>query len=311
MLASIDIGTNSVRLFIGQVKSEKLIPLVAKLAVTRLGQGVDSSGCLAEEAINRTVAVLCEYRDSIANYPVKAVIVMATSAVRDAANREDFVVRVQAQTGWKVQVLTGSQEAAASFLGAIAAVEHQKTRATTVGVLDIGGGSTELIYGSLTGTIFSGGSGQVGAVRMTEACISKHPVSKQEQLALERLIDSRLQPLVAQGEQYQSSPLIGVGGTVTTIAALELQLNEYSGEQVTGRELTIEVVYDWYQRLAELDVATRLKLPGMTQGREDVIVAGVAILYRVLRLLGVNRMLVSDGDLLQGIIYQNKREKDC
>lgn len=312
MLATIDIGTNSVRLLIAQPialgNTFYLQPVVRELQVTRLGQGVNSTGKLARDAINRTCLVLRSFQEILQQYPVEQMVVIATSAVRDAVNRQEFVDAVKAITGWDVTILSGKDEAEASFLGACQAVRNLNLPGSAdVLVMDIGGGSTELIHGRLSGEIIYGGTSQIGSVRMTEMAITQHPVSTEEMDNLRAVIRERASVLVEQCSlSLSANPiLIGVGGTITTLAALDLGLTVYDADKVTGFVLTKQRVAYWVEHLAKLTIVERAVLPGMSRGREDVIVAGAAIADGFMDLLGVEEIVVSDGDLMQGIWYKN------
>ncbi|HKM18357.1 MAG: Ppx/GppA family phosphatase [Firmicutes bacterium] len=312
MQAAVDIGTNSVRLLIAQRKETAggsyYLPVVSRLEITRLGHSVDSSGILDEQAMARTFRVLEDYRDELTKYPVENLVVTATSAVRDGANREEFLDKVKILTGWDVRVLSGAKEAEASFVGAAKTLQGLGfTLAPRLAVLDIGGGSTELTYGTLDGGVLGSRSVQVGAVRMTELCITGHPVSSTELERLRRLVSSRVAPLTAVHPDGEVRPaemtLIGVGGTITALAALELELAAYDWSKVTGAILTESRVTYWLEYLAKLDLAKRSLLPGISLGREDIIVAGAAICRETMGLLGIDQLMVSDGDLMQGLLY--------
>lgn len=294
MQATIDIGTNSVRLFVAEQKSLGYKTVLTQVIVTRLGQDVDQTGILSQPAIERTLAALCKYQAVLQDYQVDKIMVVATSAVRDAQNRSDFLAQVVTKTGWHVQVLSGAQEAQASFAGAVQALKDTGcTLNQHVVVVDIGGGSTELIYGLADGTIIFGDSAQVGGVRMTESCL--------DMPAMTQVITTRLSALVNSWQIKAPFTLVGVGGTITTLAALEQRLAKYDRNLITGFTLHKEQVVGWLEQLTEMGLAQRSLLPGMTPGREDIIVAGIVICQKVMDITGKDKLLVSDGDLLQGI----------
>ncbi len=306
--ATIDIGTNSVRLFVGEKHGEQIQPIHTQLTITRLGQRVDQTGVLQQAAMERTCEAVASYQDVLSDYGIQRVLLLATSAVRDGVNRADFAALVKERTGLSLQILSGDEEAQASFLGAVLALKGKLDLSQSLSVLDIGGGSTELFYGSTNGQVYGGGSSQVGAVRMTEGYLTEHPITTDQQQRMEDVIKDRLTPLVNQCPQTPGMTLIGVGGTVTTVAAMELKLTKYDAMQVTGFRLTRPMVQDWLARLIWMDMDSRTKLPGMCRGREDVIVAGVSILKLVMEMLTMDEVVVSDGDLLQGAIYLGKTE---
>lgn len=309
MDAVIDIGTNSIRLLIAEREPTErgcfYRPVISRLKIARLGQNVNASGLLAPEAMARACRVLEEYREELGGYPVERLVVAATSAVRDGANREEFLAKVKNLTGWDVWVLSGEEEAAASFVGAVRTLSSLGfALSPEVVVLDIGGGSTELTCGTASGRITGGGSVQAGAVRMTELCVTSHPVSTGELHQMQRLISSRVAELISKLPEPTSGwTLIGVGGTITTLAALELKLTAYDWAKVTGAGLTKERAAYWLDRLARMTLAERAALPGMTDGREEIIVAGAAICHTVMELMDADHLVVSDADLMQGLLY--------
>ncbi len=299
MLASVDIGTNSVRLFVGTLSNLDICRHRQELRITRLGQGVDNSGNLAPEGMKRTLNALKEYKEIVdTEYSSVPVRLVATSAVRDAANRQEFVEQVQSELGWQVQLLSGWEEARLSYLGAVAAISGPR-RPTEALVLDIGGGSTELIWGSGR-DVLDGTSVQMGSVRMTERFVSQHPIPCSERRALFDGIERELGP-IGRVAKNTNAPLLAVGGTATTAASVYLELADYDPARVTGYEMAVSELQRMFRRLADMDLEQRLRLPGLTPGREDVFVAGLAILIKVLSHSGRTTMVVSDGDLLQGV----------
>ena len=302
-VASIDIGTNSVRLFVAEQEGTILHRVSQELRVTRLGKGVDAEGTLTEEGMERTTAVLADYVDRIDQYSVQQVKLMATSAVRDASNKDQFLQLVRERTQLDVRVLSGTEEARLSFLGALASLPAS-IRPRDALVLDIGGGSTELFRGSGT-DLLGGTSLQMGGVRMTERCVTGHPLSEADWNTLGAAVTTGLQPLLLM-ELPTDLPLIGVGGTATTAAALVLGMSEYDPEAITGEVLSLQSVIELGRHLAELSLAERLALPGMTPGREDVVVAGMVILRGVMELLQREEITISDGDLLQGVFLESE-----
>lgn len=298
MRAVIDIGTNSVRLLI----TSEGISVARDLIITRLGRGVDHEGRLSQKAMDATVQALLRLKEQTDQYGVTPVVV-ATSAVRDAANRREFIELVRERLGWEVEVLSGDEEARFSFHGATAALQG-RALLEPAAVVDIGGGSTEIYVGTAAGTLLSGGSVQVGAVRMTERHITGHPIDPMELRALEDDVKRRLAPLVDNISKFSPQMLIGVGGTVTTLAVMSLQLLDYDPDTITGCELTRDDIEAFYEELGRLSIAERQQIPGLPPGRADILPAGTGILWIICQMLGIDRCIVSDGDLLQGILAQ-------
>lgn len=297
MKATIDIGTNSVRLLVAERGQGTMVPLVKESIITRLGQNVDQAGNLDPKAVDRTIETLIFFKEKRIPRGITP-IVIATSAVRDAENRAEFLRDVRLKTGWDVQVLTGTQEARLSFRGALNALEPERIQEPAV-VLDVGGGSTELYTGLADGTLLGGGSVQAGAVRMTERFITCHPVSTDELRALDEEIQRLLQPLVEKTIAFGPKMLAAVGGTATSAAAICQGLVEYDENQITGFVLSRDRLGQLYNQLGRLSLAERLQLPGLQKGREDVIAAGIGILWNAVIMLGFEEIVVSDGDLLQ------------
>lgn len=298
MRAAIDIGTNSVRLLVVENRRGVLVPLMKETKITRLGQNVDQAGRLNSEAMDRTIEVLVFFKEQRLPKGITPTVI-ATSAVRDGLNRDDFLENVRLRTGWNVRVLTGAEEALLSFRGALAALGPEKIKEPAA-VLDIGGGSTELYTGLADGTLLGGGSVQVGAVRMTERFITRHPIDICELRALDRESQALLHPLVQQISAYQPSMLVAVGGTATSAAAVKQGLVTYDEKRITGYILSRDELGQLYHQLGTLSLAERQQLPGLQKGREDVIAAGVGILWNALVMLDFHEIVVSDGDLLQG-----------
>ncbi len=312
LIATIDIGTNSVRLLIAKInRSEigiRLEPVLSQLQVTRLGEGVDTSRRLSSAAIGRTCDALIAFKQVLNDYPVEKLVLIATSAVRDGINRQDLFIRVKELTGWDIKVLSGEEEAQASFLGAINSLQLSVTSPEDrILVMDIGGGSTELIVGTARGEILASGTSQVGAVRMREKYITQQPLLDNELENLLTEIRLRALSLVQKNHMQMDDnfTLAGVGGTITTLATLHLGLDHYDPAKISGTILTKTEILKWLDYLAGLSEKEIREIPGMGRGREDIIVVGAAITAVYMESIGAEELLVSDGDLLQGIWHFN------
>lgn len=295
MKAVIDIGTNSVRLLVAKRQGGRVEPLLREAKVTRIGQGVDSSLRLPVDGMERTLQALQEYKTKIPS--TVEVQVIATSAVRDATNREDFRRLVREKTGWELQILSGEEEAELSFQGALLDLPPSLIK-EPLSVVDIGGGSTEIYTGDATGKLLGGGSAQVGAVRMLERFITAHPVLDEEQAAMEGEVRRILAPLAELNLGYQPKGLVAVGGTATSLAAILQNLDQFDHEQVTGSTISYLDLVDLAKKLGKLSLEERSLLPTLQKGREDVIVCGACILIQTMELLGFQELVVSCGDLL-------------
>ncbi len=297
-LAAIDCGTNSLRLLIADSAGS---PLRREMRITRLGEGVDATGTLADSALKRNYDVLKQYREIMDEFKVSRAELVATSAARDATNGDQFIDRAAEITGAHVLIASGILEAELSYAGATAGLDDHEN---PVLIVDIGGGSTELA-GRINNNLVAF-SMQVGCVRVTERALGAGVVTADHLEAARRLIDQELNAafLAAPSlEQFVAhARLVGLAGTVSTLAQLDAGLSTYSRDAVHHRLLTLEMVHDWRVRLGSLTPQQRLQLPGMVAGREDVIVAGVVILEQVMTRFECNQLLTSENDILDGII---------
>lgn len=296
-VAGVDIGTNSVRLLVLEAGAggEPPTRLAREMRITRLGQDVDRTGRLADDAVTRTLGVLTDYAAVWRSLEVRDVRITATSAARDAANAEGFADAVQGVTGTRPEVLSGQDEAALAFAGAGGAVGVAGPRV----VLDIGGGSTELIRGEAT--VHAATSRQLGSVRLTERDLPTDPPTAAQIRAATARVDAELDLVAPLVGIQPGDALIGTAGTVTTIAALHLGLATYLPDEIHGAVVPADAVRSWTTRLMALPAAERARLGPMAPGREDVIHGGALILDRVLARFGFDQVVVSEADILDGI----------
>lgn len=303
-VAAIDCGTNSVRLLItdydADTDSGSVAPheLVRTMQIVRLGQGVDKTGRLHPDALARTARALTDYAALIDEHQVQAVRMVATSATRDAENREDFEQMVHASLGIAPEVVSGQEEAQLSFLGAVAGFTDL---AGDVLVTDIGGGSTELVRGRADATPTAAYSMDVGSVRITERWLHDDPPTRGQVMAAVSDIDDALTIAGQTVQLKEPATLIGVAGTVTTIAALTLRLPGYDRDVIHGAVLTAEQIDSITEWLLHADHAQRAAQPTIHPGRVDVITAGAVVLRCVVRACGAQQMRVSEHDILDGI----------
>jgi exopolyphosphatase / guanosine-5'-triphosphate,3'-diphosphate pyrophosphatase len=302
-VAAVDMGTNSIRLLVGAPSDGDVAELARDMVITRLGQGVDRTGSLAPEAISRTTEVLRRYVRRARALGAGRIRVGATSAVRDAANRGTLEAEVEEISGEPPEVLTGEREAALSFLGATVGLD----RSGPFLIFDIGGGSTELVLGS--GTAEDSVSVDIGSVRITERVAPADPPTAEDLSAMRRLAAERLGVAEAPIPSGRARTLVGVAGTTTTVQAVAMELDRYDPEAIHGTELTVGDAHRALERLAGMTVAQRRALPVMAPGREDVIVAGCAILVEILERWGFDRCVVSERDLLDGLAIEMVRQR--
>jgi exopolyphosphatase / guanosine-5'-triphosphate,3'-diphosphate pyrophosphatase len=283
-VAVVDIGTNSTRLLVGEVDGG-VRELDRRTIVTRLGEGVDRTGRLGGEPIERTFRALDSYREAIAGADVRTAVM--TSAVRDAANGPEFAARVERELGVSARTLTGEEEAHLTYRGATALRDD----AEPLLVIDIGGGSTELVVGT-RGRVSFHVSTQNGVVRHSERHLHHDPPTPGELAALARDVDVPVAP---------ARTAVAVAGTATSCAAIDLRLEPYDAARVEGHVLGVERLREILDRLASLPLEDRVRVPGLHPDRAAVIVAGVVILLRVLEAYGLDRVEVSERDILWGV----------
>jgi exopolyphosphatase / guanosine-5'-triphosphate,3'-diphosphate pyrophosphatase len=295
--AAIDCGTNSIRLLIADVAGSRLTDVVREMRVVRLGQGVDRTGRLAPEALERTRVALADYAAAIRAHRVERVRMVATSASRDAENRDEFVAMVQHELGVPPEVISGQEEAELSFAGAASVLDFA---AGPVLVADIGGGSTELVRGGEDAPLRAY-SMDVGCVRMTERHLRDDPPTAEQVAAT--VADLRAAIAEARGHVPLDPDvtLVGVAGTVTTIAAIALGLDRYDPDAIHGSTITAGQVGEVTERLLRMTHEQRAALPVMHPGRVDVIGGGALVLRTLVEEIGVDELIASEHDILDGI----------
>jgi exopolyphosphatase/guanosine-5'-triphosphate,3'-diphosphate pyrophosphatase len=305
-VAAIDCGTNTIKLLVADIDREAGTQdsLVREMRIVRLGQDVDRTGRLAEEALARVFAAIDEYARIIADRDVEEVRFVATSASRDADNADVFARGVRSRLGVRLEVVSGDEEAQLSYDGATRALPVVPF---PVAVLDIGGGSTELIVGSGPGQVVAARSLDIGSVRLTERLMPSDPPTSSELEAATRVVDEALDTLASYGVQIADAPtMVGVAGTVTTLAMVLRGLHQWDRDRVHHASFGLEEVHVLVARVLAMTVEERRRL-GVPEGRSDVIGAGALILDRVLRRSGAERLTVSDSDILDGIAWSIAR----
>ncbi len=296
-VAALDCGSNSTRLLVADVTGA----LVRDARITRLSEGVDATRRLTTPAMQRTWSVLSEYRTMMDDAGARTGLLVATSAVRDASNGAEFLARAREIVGVDVAILSGTEEAAYSYAGATAglSVDDRPTL-----VLDVGGGSTELALDTPSGLVSY--SMQLGCVRITERALGPGPVNEPRLGAARAMIEAELERAVAAVPQLAGVTghvrLVGLAGTVATLAQLDAGLEHYDRDVVHHRRLSRECVTSWRERLGALSPAERLATVGMVPGREDVLVAGLMVLEAVMDRFGAPELLSSESDILDGIV---------
>jgi exopolyphosphatase/guanosine-5'-triphosphate,3'-diphosphate pyrophosphatase len=299
-VAAIDCGTNSVRLLIADVEDGKLTDLDRRMEIVRLGQGVDQTGVLAPEALERTFKAMRGYADLIERHGAEKTRVVATSATRDARNRSEFVSGVLEIFGVAPEVVSGEEEAHLSFVGATRELAERRQIRPYL-VVDIGGGSTEFVVGS--SNVTAAKSVDIGCVRMTERHLQGDPPSPEQFAAAVADIDSALRAVREVVPVDESRTLVGLAGSVTTVAGMALDLPAYDATRIHLSRITADKVHAITKRLMHATRAERAAVPVMHPGRVDVIAAGALILDRTMREFGFGAVVVSEHDILDGIAW--------
>jgi exopolyphosphatase/guanosine-5'-triphosphate,3'-diphosphate pyrophosphatase len=303
-VAAVDCGTNSIRLLVADLDPDTgaETELERRMEIVRLGQGVDATGRLADEALARTFAACEAYAEIIRGFGARRVRFVATSATRDAENREEFFSGVRARLGVEPEVITGDEEASLSFRGATAALAADGSEhPTPYLVVDIGGGSTEFVLGAES--VAAARSVNIGCVRMTERHLKSDPPTAQQIAAATRDIDAAIDLAAETVELAQAKTLVGLAGSVTTVAAIALGLEQYDRDRIHLSAIPAEAVHRTAADLLSMSHEQRAALTVMHPGRVDVIGAGALVLARIVERLGLPEVIVSEHDILDGIGY--------
>jgi exopolyphosphatase/guanosine-5'-triphosphate,3'-diphosphate pyrophosphatase len=287
-VAAVDLGTNSTRLLVADVEGDRLSEIVRRLTITRLGEGVDERHRLLPLPIARVRNCLTDYRRELESLGTTRTLAIGTSAVRDAENGEAFLGEIEWSYGFSTRLLDGNEEAALMARGVLS----DRGTPDDVLLVDIGGGSTELVH--LTrGTVSAAVSLDVGCVRSTERFLRADPPAPRELLACTTEVRDLLPALTVRGA-------IGVAGTVTTLAALDLGLTRYDPERTHGHHISRSALEDWLARLGSMTLAERLEVPAVEPGRAPVIVAGLLILREIMDAYDLDGIEASERDILHG-----------
>ena len=298
VVAAVDCGTNAIRLLVADVRDGVLTDLDRRMEIVRLGEGVDATGRLSDGALERTFAACERYAAVIRDLGAERVRFVATSASRDAANRDVFVAGVRDRMGVEPEVITGDEEAALSFAGATRGLVGAEPPYL---VVDIGGGSTEFVLG--TTYPVAARSVDVGCVRMTERHVRHDPPTHDEVAGIVADVDAAIALAAEAVPLSRARTLVGLAGSVTTAAGIALELPEYDSALIHGSRMSAGQVAEVSDRLLGLDHAQRTALAVMHPGRVDVINAGVLVLRRIVVATGLPDVLVSEHDILDGVCW--------
>lgn len=292
--AVIDIGTNSMRLLIAHVENGIIISRDKFLIPTRMGQGVDENGYINQEALNRNLSALKEFKDIAEN--VDDFIVFGTSALRDASNKDEFITRAKEETDLTVEIISGEKEAEFAFLGVV-----KETNLNNLLIVDIGGGSTELVHVK-NNMLINSKSFNMGSVRLTEKFLNNDPPNENEINNMIEFIDSLIIPMINPFIDNNFS-IIGIGGTATTIASINKKLEEYDSNKIHESTVTIKEINDIIKEISSINTEERRKTVGLNPQRADIIISGIYIAQRVMNKYSKNEIIISDFDNLEGALF--------
>lgn len=297
-IAVIDIGTNSMRLMLCKIADNIISKKEKELMITRIGKDVSRTGMITEKSFSRNIDALKYFKNKADRYGAEEVYAIATSAVRDALNGEAFVAEALSQSGINVRIINGEEEAELGLIGVMSEIQNPRE---TVLVIDIGGGSTELILGSKENTDYKV-SIPAGAVRMTDQFITGNPIKSEDAANMK----NRLNELFKEPLEYLSKKridrVVAIGGTATTIASMYHNMSIYDPETVHNTIIKSEYIVSIFNRLKDLSVEERLTVKGLQKERADVIPSGIMILRHITEGLERDSLVISENDNLEGII---------
>ncbi|WAJ44194.1 Ppx/GppA phosphatase family protein [Mycobacterium sp. Aquia_216] len=304
--AGVDCGTNSIRLLIADVSDGQLHDVHRETRIVRLGQGVDATGQFAPEAIERTRAALVDYADLMRAHGVERVRMVATSAARDVTNRDVFFAMTadvlgRVLPGAVAEVITGAEEAGLSFRGAVGELDGSSGPFV---VVDLGGGSTEIVLGA--DAVAASYSADIGCVRLTERCLHSDPPTREEVGAARQFVRDRLEPALRTVPVEEARTWVGLAGTMTTLSALAHNMTTYDAEAIHLSRVAGDDLLSVCERLIGMTRSQRAALPPMHEGRADVIGGGAIVVEELARELraraGIDELVVSEHDILDGIV---------
>lgn len=299
-IAAIDIGTNSMRLLLCEYEKGQFGHKEKHLIVTRMGQGLSANGTISQEAMDRNLNALKVFKEKADNFGAEEIVAIATSAVRDAHNREEFLSAAKRATGIEIRVITGKSEA---DMGITGVVSDYKEIDGNILVIDIGGGSTELVLGDRTGIKYSN-SINAGTVRMTERFITNNPIKENEIENLEESLKLLFEESIRHLKETKIKKAIAIGGTATTIAAIYHGMCIYDPQKVHNTVIEIGYLQNLLLKLKNMSVEERYEVKGLQKERADVIPAGMIIMIHVMKSLGLSSFTASENDNLEGAVIK-------
>ena len=301
-IASIDIGTNTLRILIVECDNNKYKVLHQDREIVRLGEGLSKNGFLSKEPMERALVTLKRFKKICEDFKVDKVIPIATSAVREAKNKDEFINQVKIETGWDVRIISGEEEAYFTYLG----VKYGLKLKEDFLVFDIGGGSTEYICCYNESVKYK--STNLGVVKLTEKFLKHDPPKEEEIENIRKLVKNTLKGI--NMKKCKGKTVVGTAGTPTTIAAIDMKMSKYDPNKVHGYRISLERIEEIFEFLKSIPQRERRKVPGLEKGREDLIIPGLIITIETLKAFKTNTLLVSEWGIREGvIIYETACER--
>ena len=296
-IGAIDIGTNSMRLLVCDFINDELLNRKKFINTTRIGKGVDEHGFISQEAIRRNIDALKEFYKLSKSEGCDYIYCIGTSALRDIKNGDDFVRIAKEEIGIDIEIISGEEESNLGFLGVLKGANENDD----ILVIDIGGGSTEFILGNMDGIKFSK-SENVGALRMTEKFLTTDIVDNYEFDMMSEFIENEIRETLESLKEKHINKLVGIGGTITSLSAINQELEVYSMEKIHNSVVTIDDIENILQNLKKMTLNDKKSLKGLQSKRADIITAGVKILHIIMKKLELREIIVSEYDNLEGLI---------
>lgn len=296
-IGAIDIGTNSMRLLVCDFINDELLNRKKFVNTTRIGKGVDEHGFISQEAIRRNIDALKEFYTISKSEGCNHIYCIGTSALRDSKNGDDFVRIAKEEIGIDIEIISGKEESNLGFLGVLKGANENDD----ILVIDIGGGSTEFILGNIDGIKFSK-SENVGALRMTEKFLTTDIVDNYEFDMMSEFIENEIRETLESLKEKHVNKLVGIGGTITSLSAINQELEVYSMEKIHNSIVTIDDIENILQNLKKMTLNDKKSLKGLQSKRADIITAGVKILHIIMKKLELREIIVSEYDNLEGLI---------
>lgn len=299
-VASIDIGTNSMRLLVADYEKDEIVSKEKYINTTQIGRGKDRYGKLSKEAILENANALKEFVDMAHEKGAKKIIARGTSALRDSTNKEEFIELAKKVAGIEVEIISGDMEAMYGFYGVKSMLDANRYNL----IVDIGGGSTEFIVGDLEEEIVFSKSINIGALRLTQEFIQNNPPTKRELEDMDKHIFLMLTDVIETVKKYSIKKLISIGGTATSISSMVQGLKIYDSTLVHNSIVTMDEMEDLYKKINCITTEQRQILTGLSLKRSDVIVAGINIMQKIMQMLEFDKAYISDFDNLEGMVYK-------